>query len=231
MKRRIAIIVSLICCLGLAACENKEEHNSSVYEQEPIVTEEKPVEDEPAVSGEKESVNESVEESAEEVIGDVDVVSGEITMADMEELEVGVDFIPGERTEGTAVAFNGFRILFPGTDFITSVEPGYMEAKYDSIYFILAAFTVEEDDPSSIVVREDRGETFETIGTYAVRKSPHRNSTYGLQYSYDIFDTETDSALYLTVTINKRSEYQEYGDKLVEEFVPKFEEVLYGNLQ
>ena len=35
----------------------------------------------------------------------------------------------------------------------------------------------------------------------------------------------------ILLTINKESEYQDYGDELVAEFAPKFEEVLYSNLQ
>lgn len=74
------------------------------------------------------------------------------------------------------------------------------------------------------------GESQETIGQYVVDRKAGRDNKYGYQISYNIIDSN-NNALMIILTINKESEYQDYGDELVAEFAPKFEEVLYSNLQ
>ena len=79
-------------------------------------------------------------------------------------------------------------------------------------------------------VRPDMRESQETIGQYVVDRKAGRDGKYGYQISYHIIDPN-NNALMILLTINKESEYQDYGDELVAEFAPKFEEVLYSNLQ
>lgn len=238
MKRKIAIMLCVICCLGLSACGKKEEQSSDVVEKTVAAVEEKSTEESVETDKESETVapevetsNEVIAETIEEVVGDVDIAPDGLTMADMQELEVGMDIPASERDEGTFSSYEGFKLLFPSGAYITNTNPGNVEAQLDSIWFILSAFTSKEENPSTVNIKEERGDTLETIGKYMIRKMPIRNSSNGLQYCYDIYDTETNSALSITLTINKNKEYQEYGDKLVEEYMPKFEEVLYNNLQ
>lgn len=218
----------MICCMSLAACGSTEEQKNSIPETKPVQTES--VQESTIVESATEAtetVQETVSET--EVFGDVDMAAGSLTMADMVELEIGTDipFIT-YNNQADAGNFENFKILFPGSAYITEYYDNGVRAQSEAIDFVFdAIMTITE--PSNNV-RPDMGESQETIGQYVVDRSAGRNDKYGYQISYNIIDSN-NNALMITLTINKESEYQDYGDELVAEFAPKFEEVLYSNLQ
>lgn len=218
----------MICCMSLAACGSTEEQKNSIPETKPVQTES--VQESTIVESATEAtetVQETVSET--EVFGDVDMAAGSLTMADMVELEIGTDipFIT-YNNQADAGNFENFKILFPGSAYITEYYDNGVRAQLEAIDFVFdAIMTITE--PSNNV-RPDMGESQETIGQYVVDRSAGRNNKYGYQISYNIIDSN-NNALMITLTINKESEYQDYGDELVAEFAPKFEEVLYSNLQ
>lgn len=228
MKRKTIAIISMICCLSLAACGSAEEQKNSIPETTPVQTES--VQESTIVESATEAtetVQETVSET--EVFGDVDMAAGSLTMADMVELEIGTDipFIT-YNNQADAGNFENFKILFPGSAYITEYYDNGVRAQLEAIDFVFdAIMTITE--PSNNV-RPDMGESQETIGQYVVDRSAGGNDKYGYQISYNIIDPN-NNALMITLTINKKSEYQDYGDELVAEFAPKFEEVLYSNLQ
>lgn len=227
MKRKAIAIISMICSLSLAGCGSSEEQKNSIPETKPVQAESVQESTIQESTAEAETVQETVSET--EVFGDVDMVAGSLTMADMVELEIGTD-IPFMTYNNQADMgnFENFKILFPGSAYITEYYDNGLRAQSEAIDFILdAIMTITE--PSNNV-RPDMGESQETIGQYVVDRSAGRNDKYGYQISYNIIDPN-NNALMITLTINKKSEYQDYGDELVAEFAPKFEEVLYSNLQ
>lgn len=222
--KKMALITTMILCLVLTACGNKEESQTT---QEEVTVENTVVEEIPEeVVEETEEVETTVEE---ENIGDVDVSAEGLTMADMQELELGLDMFVQEIDEGTKDSFAGFKLLFPGGFYQTRILDGTVAAEMDSIAFIMDFSSRKADAPTS--AREERNETLETIGKYVVHKIPYSDGQYGAEYSYRIYDTESGKALFVSIIINKNSEYQEYGDNLVSEYLPAFEEVLYNNLK
>ena len=228
MKKRIAMIMCMICCLSLAGCGSTGEQKNSIPETTPVQTEsvQESTIPEPATEA-VETVQETVSET--EVFGDVDMAAGSLTMADMVELELGTD-IPflTQNNQADAGNFENFKILFPGSAYITEYYDNGVRAQSEAIDFVLSVgMTITE--PSNNV-RPDMGESQETIGQYVVDRSAGGNDKYGYQISYHIIDPN-NNALMILLTINKESEYQDYGDELVAEFAPKFEEVLYSNLQ
>lgn len=228
MKRKTIAIICMLCCMSLAACGSTEELEDNVPETKPVQTES--VQESTIVESATETaetVQETVSET--EVFGDVDMAAGSLTMADMVELEIGTD-IPFLTQNGQVDAgnFENFKILFPGSAYITEYYDNGVRAQSEDIDFVLSvSMTITE--PSNNV-RPDMGESQETIGQYVVDRKAGRDNKYGYQISYDIIDPN-NNALMILLTINKESEYQDYGDELVAEFAPKFEEVLYSNLQ
>lgn len=227
MKKRIAMVVCMICCMSLAACGSTEKQKNSIPETKPVQTESVQESTIQESTAEAETVQETVSET--EVFGDVDMAAGSLTMADMVELEIGTD-IPflTQNNQADAGNFENFKILFPGSAYITEYYDNGVRAQSEAIDFILDAnMTITE--PSNNV-RPDMRESQETIGQYVVDRKAGRDGKYGYQISYHIIDPN-NNALMILLTINKESEYQDYGDELVAEFAPKFEEVLYSNLQ
>lgn len=227
MKKKIAMVMCMICCMSLAACGSTEEQKNSIPETKPVQTESVQESTIQESTAEAETVQETVSET--EVFGDVDMAAGSLTMADMVELEIGTD-IPflTQNNQADAGNFENFKILFPGSAYITEYYDNGVRAQSEAIDFILDAnMTITE--PSNNV-RPDMRESQETIGQYVVDRKAGRDNKYGYQISYHIIDPN-NNALMILLTINKESEYQDYGDELVAEFAPKFEEVLYSNLQ
>ena len=227
MKKKIAMVMCMICCMSLAACGSTEEQKNSIPETKPVQTESVQESTIQESTAEAETVQETVSET--EVFGDVDMAAGSLTMADMVELEIGTD-IPflTQNNQADAGNFENFKILFPGSAYITEYYDNGVRAQSEAIDFILDAnMTITE--PSNNV-RPDMRESQETIGQYVVDRKAGRDGKYGYQISYHIIDPN-NNALMILLTINKESEYQDYGDELVAEFAPKFEEVLYSNLQ
>ena len=238
------MVMLLILTLGVTftACGNKSTEEVKKTENTQIVKDTQTVKDTQMAEDTKDSV--SMEETmpedkpeevkntdTEEIIGDVDISADSLSMADMQELEIGLDTPFSETDPGTSSVVDGFKVLFPGGAYITKTTAASSEVELDSIHFILSVTTRNEEAPTS--AREDRGETLETIGSYVVHKIVYSDShnSYGVDQMYRIYDTSSGKAAYIAIVINKRSDYQEYCDKLVEEYMPKFEEVLYSNLQ
>ena len=236
------MVMLLILTLGVTftACGNKSTEEVKKTENTQIVKDTQTVKDTQMSEDTKDSV--SMEETmpedkpeevkntdTEEIIGDVDISADSLSMADMQELEIGLDTPFSETDPGTSSVVDGFKVLFPGGAYITKTTAASSEVELDSIHFILSVTTRNEEAPTS--AREDRGETLETIGNYVVHKIVTRNSSRGVDETYRIYDTISGNAAYIDIIITKRSDNQEYCDKLVEEYMPKFEEVLYSNLQ
>ena len=244
MKRKIAIMICVICCLGLVACGAKGEQSSNMAEKETTVVQDKAVEEkvvednfEPTeekendnISPETEASDEIIEETMEEVIGDMDVAADGLTMADMTEQVIGLD-IPMIANEGTdKETFKDFTVIFPSPMFITGYSENGVEVDLEAIDFVLTA-VLTTGEPSNNI-RESMGETQEYIGeNYVLEKRAGRNDEYAYQMSYRIIDVTNNNKLMITLTVNKEAEYQEYCDKLVDEFSVAFEEAVRKNLE
>lgn len=214
-------------CLALTACGNK-----NMEETQAINDTQKEVSVESTVTEKEIEEVERIEEveSTEEIIGDMDVAADGLTMADMTEQVIGLD-IPMIANEGTdKETFKDFTVIFPSPMFITGYSENGARADLEAIDFVLTAvLTVSE--PSNNI-RENMGETQEYIGeNYVLEKRAGRNSKYGYQMSYDIINTTNNNRLMIMLTINKEAEYQEYGDKLADEFSVAFEEAVRKNLE
>lgn len=173
--------------------------------------------------------NTTIESMGENTVGDMDVLADSLTMDSMTEYVVGVD-IPMIVNEGTDKSvFENFKILFPSSEYITEYYENGASAKTDAIDFEMTCILRKGEPDNNI--REDKGESQEYIGNYVLEKKAGRNNKYGYQMSYDIVDPSTNNVLSIMITINKCSEYREYGDALVEEFAPRFEEVILSNLK
>ena len=224
------MVMLLILTLGVTftACGNKSAEEIKTVESTQIVedTKDNASVEETIPENESEEVKNT---DSEENIGDVDILADSLSMADMQELEIGLDTPVSETDPGTSSVVDGFKVLFPGGAYITKTTDASSEVELDSIHFILSVTTRNEEAPTS--AREDREETLETIGNYVVHKIVTRNSSRGVDETYRIYDTTSGNAAYIDIIITKRSDYQEYCDKLVDEYMPKFEEVLYSNLQ
>lgn len=230
MKRKILFLITTICCIATLTACGKEEvpntDNDAVVESTEIIETTEDVQ-EPTV--EETTEQEESVDVEEEIVGDVDIVAGELTMDDMQELVVGLDIPVNVVDEGSEESFKNFTLLFPSSAYITDYTNSGLRANLESIDFNIKT-TAQTDTPSNNI-REDIGETQETIGKYVLETSPGANDKYGYQITYFICDTSNDTVLRITLTINKKSDYQEYCDALVEEFAPAFEETLRNNLQ
>lgn len=225
--KKILLITTMMLCLALTACGNK-----NMEETQAINDTQKEVSVESTVTEKEIEEVERIEEveSTEEIIGDMDVAADGLTMADMTEQVIGLD-IPMIANEGTdKETFKDFTVIFPSPMFITGYSENGARADLEAIDFVLTAvLTVSE--PSNNI-RENMGETQEYIGeNYVLEKRAGRNSKYGYQMSYDIINTTNNNRLMITLTINKEAEYQEYGDKLADEFSVAFEEAVRKNLE
>ena len=181
------------------------------------------------ISPETEASDEIIEETMEEVTGDIDVAADGLTMADMTEQVIGLD-IPMIANEGTdKETFKDFTVIFPSPMFITGYSENGVEVDLEAIDFVLTA-VLTTGEPSNNI-RESMGETQEYIGeNYVLEKRAGRNDEYAYQMSYRIIDVTNNNKLMITLTVNKEAEYQEYCDKLVDEFSVAFEEAVRKNL-
>lgn len=225
--KKILLITTMMLCLALTACGNK-----NMEETQAINDTQKEVSVESTVTEKEIEEVERIEEveSTEEIIGDMDVAADGLTMADMTEQVIGLD-IPMIANEGTdKETFKDFTVIFPSPMFITGYSENGARADLEAIDFVLTAvLTVSE--PSNNI-RENMGETQEYIGeNYVLEKTAGGNDKYGYQMSYDIINTTNNNRLMITLTINKEAEYQEYCDKLVDEFSVAFEEAVRKNLE
>ena len=88
----------------------------------------------------------------------------------------------------------------------------------------------ENGEPNNNI-REDMGESQEYIGDYVLEKAAGGNDDIGYQMTYNIVNPSCNTMLNITITVNKNRDYQEYCNALVEEFAPRFEEVILSNLK
>ncbi len=228
MKRKTIAIICMLCCMSLAACGSTEELEENVPETKPVQTES--VQESTIVESATETaetVQETVSET--EVFGDVDMAAGSLTMADMVELEIGTD-IPFIANRGTDQSvFEGFKVLFPGSQYITEYYEDGVSARSEAIDFEMSVVLMTGEPNNNI--REEMGESQENVGKYVLEKKKGGDTYYVYRMTYNIVDPAAGNMLNITITINKKSDYQDYCDELVAEFAPKFEEVLYSNLQ
>lgn len=226
MKKNVLLVVLMITIATImVGCGNKNTEktteNNEVIESTTETTQEV-----------EETTEETITEEPveEEVIGDVDIAPDELTMEDMTEQVIGLD-IPMVTNEGTdKETFKDFTVIFPSPMFITEYSDNGARANLESIDFIITAVLTKSEPSNNI--RENMGETQEYIGeNYVLEKKAGRNNKYGYQVSYDIINITNNNRLMITVTINKIAEYQEYCDKLVDEFSVAFEESIRKNLQ
>ena len=132
------MVVCMICCMSLAACGSTEEQKNSIPETKPVQTESVQESTIQESTAEAETVQKTVSET--EVFGDVDMAAGSLTMADMVELEIGTD-IPflTQNNQADAGNFENFKILFPGSAYITEYYDNGVRAQSEAIDFILDA--------------------------------------------------------------------------------------------
>lgn len=225
--KKILLITTMMLCLALTACGNK-----NMEETQAINDTQKEVSVESTVTEKEIEEVERIEEveSTEEIIGDMDVAADGLTMADMTEQVIGLD-IPMIANEGTdKETFKDFTVIFPSPMFITGYSENGVEVDLEAIDFVLTA-VLTTGEPSNNI-RESMGETQEYIGeNYVLEKRAGRNDEYAYQMSYRIIDATNNNKLMITLTINKEAEYQEYGDKLADEFSVAFEEAVRKNLE
>lgn len=229
--KKVTLFTIMVLCLALTACGTKEDEERQTPRevQNEVATNNSVPEETPEEV--LEELTEEIENSVEEVIGDVDVAANELTMDDMTEQIIGLDIPVWTGEEGSEVAYEGkdFKVLFPNPMYITETHDNGVRANLETIDFVLSINTSFADVPTT--VNTNRNQTMENIGNYTVVHSPGRDDKYGVQKSYHIYDTTNGTLTIVSIVINKKSEYQEYGDAFAEEFMPVFEEMLLSNLQ
>lgn len=172
-------------------------------------------------------ISESLEE---EVIGDTDI-TGHITMADLQELTLGLD-IPVVDDEAYLALYNTFgrddiKILFPGGAYITSQIPGNTRADLETIDIIITNSTVK--GPSPEFVKED--EILENVGNYVIYTNSIIDSDLKTNRTYFIFDNEKNVGIMIGLLINKNADYLDENNAFIEEYIPAFEETLKNNFR
>lgn len=173
--------------------------------------------------------NTPIESMGENTVGDMDVLADSLTMDSMTQQVVGLD-IPFIKNSGTyETAFNNFTVLFPSSEYITAYYEDGASAKLEAIDFEISIVLMNGEPNNNI--REDMGESQEYIGDYVLEKSAGGNDDIGYQMTYNIVNPSCNTMLNITITVNKNRDYQEYCNALVEEFAPRFEEVILSNLK
>lgn len=236
MKRK-TLLIAVICCAIMTACENKETENTTnavavennATANSTVEKEEQPTET-VAVQTE-EVVPETVQPNTEEVIGDIDISADGLTMADMTEQVLGLDIPVYVAEDGSNIAYDGknFVLLFPSPMYITEYTDNGVRAQTEAIDFVLSVNTNFSDAPDS--VNESRNEVKEVAGNYVIISRFVRDTDNAFQKTYNIYNTEDGTSIQMTLTINKENAYLEYDNSLIEEFIPAFEKTIKSNLQ
>lgn len=217
MKKRLITVLMITVAMLLAACGTEDKDNTT--EVGGTVVENPSVPVESVVEPETIPADEDV---FEEIIGDEDIF---MTMDDMEVKVVGETIeIVDKNGLWADFGMEHFELLFPRASFLIDSR----HAETAGIKFDVAV-KMKEGSPS---FRLDDNVTVEEYNNYTLRTEQGRNSEFGFQKEYDIYNPNTDTYLYILLTIDKtQDEYQTQADELVEQFVPAFEEVLLNNLQ
>lgn len=180
-------------------------------------------------TGENTGENTPIESMGENTVGDMDVLADSLTMDSMTQQVVGLD-IPFIKNSGTdETAFNNFTVLFPSSEYITAYYEDGASAKLEAIDFEISIVLMNGEPNNNI--REDMGESQEYIGDYVLEKAAGGNTDYVYRMTYNIVNPSCNTMLNITITVNKNRDYQEYCNALVEEFAPRFEEVILSNLK
>ena len=175
-------------------------------------------------------VEETVTTEYEEVIGDFDLAPDALTMDGMQELVVGLDipYLSDENISLTDFYSGDFNLLFPNGLFMTYNSDAISSAKQPAIEISVMLNLIDSMDVGEGAIEENT--TIETIGKYTVMKEVFDDNSNGYNSLYFIVNEEGTS-LRIDLIIKKISEYQEYCDNLVEEYVPAFHETLLSNFK
>lgn len=240
MKRKITIMICVICCLGLVACGEKEEQNNDVVEKEVAAVEDKPAEDNTEADKENESESslpeveasdEVISEATGEVIGDIDIPADGLTMEGMSEQVIGLDIPVYVAEDGSNVGYDGknFTLLFPSPMYVTEYTDTGVRAQTEAVDFVLSVMSNFSDAPES--VNETRNEVKEVIGNYVIVSRLAKNTDNAFIKTYNIYNTVDGTSIQMTLTINKDDEYLDYDNALIEQYIPALEESIKNNLQ
>lgn len=185
----------------------------------------------PDVFGGMTITNIEISEAEDDIIGDIDISAMELTMNEMEELVVGLDIpMRSDATDKTLLEdFNNsnFKVLFPKGKFHTGYIGGITVQLEEIDFYIGCDVSIY---PKFITEENPTADSFETIGKYILEPNTLEDTKEDFLRFYRIFNTETNAMMVVSLQIDKKSDYQEYGDVLTNEFIPAFEEVLKSNL-
>lgn len=213
--KKMALITTMILCLVLTACGNKEESQTA---QEEVSVENTVVEEIPEeVVEETEEVESTVEE---ENIGDVDF-TGDISVADMSILipDLDIEFETEEFSELYSKFGAEVQLLFPGGAYITAQDKGWAKAELTN-ETISIQISMHENGFAS---NDDRY-TIEEVGKYTLEYTTNALNKYSFMREYRICNNK-DLAVDIILTVNKTGD-KDIADALIEEYVPAFEETL-----
>lgn len=211
------LLTTMMMAMVLVGCGNKNTEANEINNEVEVMA---PVE-------KTEIATEEVETTEyEEVIGDLDLTATSLTMDGMQKLVLGLDIPLSEDSPNHLkdLCENDFEILFPSPAYITEQYSGVTKAELESIKFNI---DMAIDNIASYSISDEGAQI---AGKYIVIINEVVNDKYGFTRTYDIYNTETQTTLGITLVITKVRDYQEYCDNLVEEYVPAFEEVLLNNL-
>lgn len=213
IKKCALILCTPFCCL-LKVCGSttKEEETAEVPEEE---------------DAEIAEVADTTEEDAE-VIGDVDITR-DITVNDCQEIIVGSDVVldygkKEKMQKSTRAAWKLFgrddiKVLMPSDEFITSLNNATV-TETDTINVNIIIDCLEQD------IEDKTDDEKYDFGRYIVTKfysfgEDIARNWFGIQYN--IYDTESDTILRMSLTINKMDfDEVEYVENFIKEYISRF---------
>ena len=160
-------------------------------------------------------------------------ITGDITIDDCVEMVVGSDLVvdyssfPEETKEAwDTIGRDDLVVLFPRGEFITSQDNTNV-AKSEKLSVIFS-ITATKNNPSDMsgdvtLVDNDKYIVTKNIGT-----DIEESDTYFYVY-YMIYDLENNAYMQVAVESNKYD--TEYANNFIDEYIPRFEEVLISNFQ
>lgn len=215
MKNRIYLTLTLlVVMLAVAGCGKEKTNEESTVTKTPVVE-----------NSEETEVTTDVTE--EEVIGDVDITR-DITIDDCKEMIVGSDLVldysdnaDSRKTAWELFGRDDIKVLFPSGEFIISQDNSNV-AETEKINVNIVIRCYEKN------VENKTGDEVFDLGRYIITKdiTDYENC---VNYMYEVFDTESDAILRLSLSINKYD--KTYGDNFSEDYLPRFEEMLLSNFQ
>lgn len=230
-KRYALILCTLLCC-SLTACGNtttEEEASKEVTNQEAQVEETVKTPEEEKTETETAEVSDTTGEY-EEVIGDVDITR-DITIDDCQEMIVGSDLVLDYSSfeENSKKAWEGFerndiKLLFPSGEFITG-QDNSNRAGSEKVGIKLAI------EPTQQHIENKTGEKnlLENEQYLVVQDELLGDNDSLYTTMYTVYQLDTDNWISITIEINKYD--TEYANNFIEDYIPRFEEMLLSNFQ